>query len=84
MSVYPPDLEEYIEKKVRSGQFRSRDELAAEALRVYRELEEKHELLKADVRAALSESARGESEPLDIEQVKRELELGLEADDETA
>jgi len=73
MAGYPPDLEEYVEQKVQSGEFRSRDEFAAEAARLYRELDERHAALKSDVGAALDEARRGESQPLDIEALKQAL-----------
>lgn len=69
----PQDLETYVARKVATGQFRSVDELAIEALRVYRELEAKHAQLKSDVQAAVEESDRGLCEPLDIEAIKREV-----------
>lgn len=73
MASYPPDLEEYVEQKVQSGEFRSRDDFAAEAARLYRELEERHRNLKSDVIAALDEASRGESERLDLEALKQEI-----------
>lgn len=73
MSTYPPDIEAYIEQKVASGQFRSRDEFAAEAARLYREMEVRRASLKADIAAAIDESERGLSAPLDIEAIKAEL-----------
>jgi putative addiction module CopG family antidote len=82
MVPYPPEIEEYVQQKVLSGRFRSREELAVEAMRVYRELEMKHAQLKADVRAGIDESDRGLSAPLDIEAIKAELiaELGPNRD----
>jgi Arc/MetJ-type ribon-helix-helix transcriptional regulator len=73
MASYPPDLEEYVEQKVQSGEFRSRDDFAAEAARLYRELEERHRALKSDISAALGEAKQGESEPLDLEALGQEL-----------
>jgi len=73
MSRLTPDLERYIQEKVASGRFSSAEEFALEAMRVYRDLESRHELLKADVRAAIAQSDQGLSEPLDIDSIKREL-----------
>ena len=73
MASYPPDLEEYVQRKVRSGEFASRDDFTAEAVRFYRELEERHQRLKADIAVALDEVQRGEDEPFDIESIKQEL-----------
>jgi Arc/MetJ-type ribon-helix-helix transcriptional regulator len=69
----PADLEQYVGGKVASGAFGSREEFLVEAVRVYRELDARHELLKADVRAAVDQADHGMSEPLDVEAIKREL-----------
>jgi putative addiction module CopG family antidote len=69
----PADLEQYVEEKVAAGVFASRDALVLEAVRLYRELESRHELLKADIQAAFNQSDRGMSAPLDMEAIQREL-----------
>jgi len=38
-----------------------------------RKLKDRHAALKADVQIALAQSARGESAPLDMDAIKREL-----------
>jgi putative addiction module CopG family antidote len=77
--VLPPDLQTYVRQKVDSGAFSSEEEFATAAVRLYRDLETRHELLRADVQAALDESKRGESEPLDMEAIKQELVEELDA-----
>jgi len=69
----PADLEQYVEEKVAAGEFTSRDALVLEAVRLYRELELRHDLLKADIQAAFKQSDEGMSAPLDMEAVRREL-----------
>jgi Arc/MetJ-type ribon-helix-helix transcriptional regulator len=69
----PADLEQYVAEKVAAGVFTSRDALVLEAVRVYRELEFRHDLLKADVQAALKQSDEGLPASLDIEAIQREL-----------
>ena len=69
----PADLEQYVEEKVAAGEFASRDALVLEAVRLYRELELRHDLLKADIQAALKQSEQGMSAPLDMEAIQREL-----------
>jgi Arc/MetJ-type ribon-helix-helix transcriptional regulator len=80
MASFLPDIEAYVLQKIATGQFGSRDELAAEAIRVYRDLETKHAQLKSDVQAAIDEADRGLSKPLDIEAIKAELLADFEAD----
>ncbi len=73
MSSLSPDLEQYVQQKVASGQFASPDEFALEAMRVYRELETRHESLKGDIQAALDQAEKSQSGPLDVDSIKREL-----------
>ncbi|MBI3839066.1 MAG: hypothetical protein HY288_14190 [Planctomycetia bacterium] len=78
MATYPPDIEGYVQQKLASGQFGSREELATEAIRVYRELEAQQLQLKLDVQAGIDEADRGLCEPLDIEAIKAELIVELD------
>lgn len=73
MSTFPPDLEAYVELKIQSGAFNSREEFEVEAFRAYRHLEEQRKQLKADIDAALDESRKGHVAELDIEAIKQEL-----------
>ena len=79
MIAFPPDIEAYVQHKIASGQFHSREELAAEALRVYRDMEQRHAQLKADIQAALIQVRNGNSAPLDIEAIQAELLEELDA-----
>ncbi len=80
MATFPPDLEAYIQQKIATGQFGSREELAAEAMRVYRDLETRRAQLKSDVQAAIDEADQGLAEPLDIDAIKAELAAELTPD----
>jgi Arc/MetJ-type ribon-helix-helix transcriptional regulator len=73
MISFPPDIEAYVQEKIAPGQFHSREEIAVEALRVYRDMEKRHAELKADIQAALAEVRNGGSEPLDIAAIQAEL-----------
>jgi putative addiction module CopG family antidote len=78
ISPLPADLEQYVEEKVAAGVFASRDALVAEAVRLYRELESRHESLKADIQAAIQQADKGLSAPLDVEAIRRELREELD------
>ena len=69
----PADLEQYVEEKVAAGEFASRDAFVREAVRIYRELELRHDLLRADIQAAIKQSDDGMSAPLDMEAIQGEL-----------
>ena len=67
------DIEHYVQEKLATGEFSSREELATEAIRVYRELEARHAQLKSDVQTRIEQADRGEVGPLDIDDIKQEL-----------
>ena len=73
MSRLSPDLEQYVQQKVASGQFGSPEEFALEAMRLYRDLEARHGSIKEDIQAALDQSKKGLSDPLDMDCIKGEL-----------
>jgi Arc/MetJ-type ribon-helix-helix transcriptional regulator len=80
MATFLPDIEAYVQQKLATGQFRSREELAAEAIRLYRDLEVTHAQLKSDVQAAIDEAEQGLTEPLDIDDIKAEIMSELDAE----
>ena len=67
-----PDLESFINAKIQKGEFESPDAFLTEAIRIYRELEERHVTLKADVQQSLAQANRGDVHPLDTEATKAE------------
>ena len=72
------DLEDYVRQKIESGEFASREELANEAIRAYREMETQYQQLRADVQRSIEQADRGEIEPFDIEAVKVRLTAELD------
>ncbi len=74
-----PELESWIETRVRSGLYRSSSEVVREAIRLLREQEELKELRRAELRTAIqagvSDMDAGRSSSLTsalVEQLKRE------------
>jgi Arc/MetJ-type ribon-helix-helix transcriptional regulator len=80
MAIFPPDIEVYVQQKIACGEFRSREELAAEAIRVYRDLEVERVQLKSDIQAGIDEADEGLVEPLDTDAIKAELIAELDED----
>ncbi len=72
----PKDLEDYVQSKVASGQCASQEALIAEALRVYRKIEESHAELRASVEEARRDHDRG-----DYVALKSEVEIRAFFDD---
>ena len=71
--IYPPELQQFLDEELASGQYESESELVIQALRVYRELKTRHESLRKDVETAIVAADRGQVAPLDIDAVKSEL-----------
>ena len=69
---YPPEIEAYVREQVASGRFANESEFATAAFEVYRELEQRHRELRAEVQRSLEQAARGEVSPLDTEATLRE------------
>lgn len=67
-----PNIDQYVQQKIASGQFGSREEFVREAFRVYRELETQHAELRAEVQRRIAQVERGEVGPLDVEAIKAE------------
>ena len=61
-----PQLEKLVQDRVKSGAFRSSDEVLEVALRMLDERERKREALCADLQVGLDQAERGEVAPLDM------------------
>jgi putative addiction module CopG family antidote len=61
------DLTQYLAQEVASGRYATEADLVAEALRLHRELRERHERLQAQILHSIEEADRGELELLDIQ-----------------
>jgi antitoxin ParD1/3/4 len=74
-----PELEDFIQKRVRSGRYHSASEVVREALRLLEDQDEVRRLrldeMRKRIAAGLASLDRGEAEP--GEQVFDELEAGL-------
>ena len=66
------ELQHYIDQKVRSGEFASPDAFAVKAIQLYREMESRHQQLRADLQRSIDQADRGETEPLDMDAIKAE------------
>lgn len=78
-SIYPPDLQQFVDHELASGQYRDESEVLIQALRVYREFKTRHESLRQDVGRSLEQAERGETAPLDTEATKAEARRRLAA-----
>ena len=79
MSNSTSDLDSYVDGKISSGEFGSREEFFLETARIYRELEVRHADLKSIIQDRIEEADRGNLPPLDIDAIKAELVQELDA-----
>jgi len=71
-------LDQYVDGKVASGEFASREEFLLETARVYKGLEERHGELRTLISERQEEAERGDVAPLDIAAIKEELARELD------
>ena len=60
LDPYPPDLQEFVQQKIAAGVFRSADEFAVEAAKLYRELDIRREELNSKVAAGIEQLESGD------------------------
>ena len=77
------DLEDYVEKKLTQGEFRSRDEFFEAAVMMYRDLEELDEL-RTEVARRIDEARQGRIAPLDIAELKSRLQIQWQTQEQSA
>ena len=65
-----PQLEEAIKRKVATGRYGNASEVVREALRLMEERDRYHEL-RAEVAAGFEQIERGDTAPMDMEDIKR-------------
>jgi antitoxin ParD1/3/4 len=77
-----PQLEEMVKARVATGRYTSASELVREALRLFEEREQLHEMrlaeLRRDLQKGLDEAARGEGMPFNKEAAEDIKKRGME------
>ena len=67
------ELQNYVNHKIKSGQFSSAEEFAAEAIRVYRRIEQDYNEYRLDIQESIALAEAGDLAPLDVESIKNQL-----------
>ncbi len=75
----PPDVQQFVRQAVANGEYATEDEVLTQAVRVLREVSQRHEALRADIQVAIDELDRGEGEPWDLEDIKAEVANNYQA-----
>jgi putative addiction module CopG family antidote len=69
----PPDVQQFVRQAIANGEYATEEELFTEAVRVLREVTERHRTLRADIQLAIDALDRGEGRPLDMGDIKAEV-----------
>jgi putative addiction module CopG family antidote len=77
--AYPPDIEQFVQEALQTGEYGSEDDVVFAAVRALREIKRKHQALRNDVRAAIDEIEQGQGEPWDFEDLKARLTEELDS-----
>lgn len=70
---YPPEIRDFVQNQLDTQRYESEPELLKAAVVVLREMESRHQDLRARVQTSLVEAERGEIEEWDIDGLKAEL-----------
>lgn len=76
--IYTPEIAEFVEQELASGEFTDESALVNQALQFYRELKLRHGDLKQHIGVALDQADQGQVSPLDIDEIVSELEEELD------
>lgn len=67
----PPELEKFVEEKVKAGHYATADEVVEDSLRLLRHLPEwTDEELRKEIGIGLAQLERGEGKPWNVEEIK--------------
>jgi putative addiction module CopG family antidote len=76
--AYPPDVLEFVQGSLKSGEYASEDDIVVAGMRALREIKQRHQSLRDDIQAALAEVDSGQGEPWDVDDIKAELVVQLD------
>ena len=73
LTALPPDVRQFVDNAIASGEYQSEEEVLVSAVRVLRELMERHEAIRRDIQQAIESLDRGDGTPLNMDEIKSEL-----------
>jgi putative addiction module CopG family antidote len=71
--LYPPDIQQFVQEAVATGEFASEEDVVVTAVRTLRELKNRQQTLKNDIQAAIDEIEQGQGEVWDVAELDRQL-----------
>jgi len=79
----PPDVQQFVRQAISNGEYATEEEVLTQAVRVLREVTERHQALRDDVQAAVDEIDAGKGESWNADEIKAELDQQLDANAQT-
>jgi putative addiction module CopG family antidote len=79
--AYPPDVLQFVQRSLETGDYASEDEVVVAGMRALRDVKQRQQSLRDDIQAALAEIDAGLCEPWDVDSIKAELVAQLDADE---
>ena len=73
-----PELEEFVQRELASGEYRDANAVVAEALRLLQQ-KRHHDALRDEIRSGMEQRERGEIAPLDMNTIRKEVRRRIEA-----
>jgi putative addiction module CopG family antidote len=71
--TYPPDVLQFVQRSLETGEYASEDDVVVAGMRALRELKQRHQSLRDDIQAAVAEIDAGQGEPWDVDGIKAAL-----------
>lgn len=78
--TFPPDVQDFVRQVIARGEYATEEDVVIDAVRALRELKDRHQSLRAEIQAAITELDAGGGEPWDAEQLKQDLRQHLEGE----
>lgn len=72
-----PELEQFVQQEIASGEYGDASAVVAEALRLLQQ-KRRHEALRDEIRIGVEQAERGETAPLDMNRIREEVHRRIE------
>jgi putative addiction module CopG family antidote len=80
----PPDMEQFVQQSIAAGKYANEQEVVADALRLLRDADLRHEHLRVQINDALAGVDRGEGMNIDSDEAMSAFFDDLESETHTA
>jgi putative addiction module CopG family antidote len=68
--VFPSELEQLVQEKIKTGSYKSEDEVLLDAMHALNELQRRHAQLRDEIQTRAAKCGQGLSVPFDPDEIK--------------